>query len=195
MEGGNAAAVIAQELLKEKGSVKHQPKLQVLIYPWVQLVNQIGLPSLSFYHGKLLISGSKLTLTKCASWYLGIHNVTEEIEASFLSNAHFMLLDEVERKRYMSYLDVNKIGNEYKIGKSYYEVNEMQNKYMYPSKLDPNSLLARDPKMAALFRKLFSPRMSPLLADPHHLKGLPRAYVLVLEWDNLKGKNFNFFNF
>jgi arylacetamide deacetylase len=186
--GGNAAAVITQTLLKDK-SLKNQPKLQVLIYPWVQLVDQIGLPSCLFYTGKTFTSGAKLTFPKYVSWYLGIRNITEEIESTLLSNSHFSLIDESERKQIISYLDPNKIPNEYKKDRTYYNLrtNDIQKQFVYPSRIDENSLLKREPEMAKLFKNLFSPEISPLLADSRALKGLPKAYIIIFEWDYLKG--------
>jgi acetyl esterase/lipase len=192
--GGNAAAIITQTLLKDK-SLKNQPKLQVLIYPWVQLVDQMGLPSCTFYAGKTFTSGAKLTFPKYVSWYLGIRNLTEEIELSLISNSHFALIDENERKEIISYLDPNKVPSKYKKDRSYYDLkaNDIQKQFIYPSRLDDNHLLKREPKLAKLFKNLFSPEISPLLADSRALIGLPKAYIIILEWDTLKGIYYNLY--
>ena len=126
--GGNIASVIALKLLKDK-EVKNRPKLQILIYPCVQLVNQLGLPSSSFYNGKMIFSGGKITFQKFIAWYLGINNVTPEIESVLLSNSHFMLVEENLRKKHVSQFNIDKIGNEFKTGKSYYEIDEIQRQF------------------------------------------------------------------
>jgi acetyl esterase/lipase len=186
--GGNVVAVLTQQLLKDQ-QVKHQPKIQVLIYPWVQLANSIALPSSAYYSSKLWKSVRRY-ITKFVSWYLGNQKISKELEASFLANNHFMLLDEAERNKYISYMDVDKIPTEYKKGKSYYDEFDIKNKY--PSKVDENCIFRRDPEMGALYKKLFSPEISPLFAELNNLKGLPRAYVLILEWDGLKGEHCDF---
>ena len=56
-------AVITQKLLEEK---RTQPKLQVLIYPWTQMVNS-KLPSYNLYPQQ-----GGLYLTKMTTWYLGV---------------------------------------------------------------------------------------------------------------------------
>jgi len=60
--GGNAVAVITQRLLKEKRKL---PKLQILIYPWLQMVDY-RLPSAKKYYrtGFLSIIG----LEKFTAW-------------------------------------------------------------------------------------------------------------------------------
>ena len=63
--GGNAVAVISQKLLAEN---KKMPKLQILIYPWMQMINS-RLPSSLQYHGTGLMAS--FTHAKYAAWYLG----------------------------------------------------------------------------------------------------------------------------
>ena len=65
--GGNVVAVISQKLLAEN---KKMPKLQILIYPWLQMINS-RLPSRIQYHDTGLM---RLPLSKFASWYLGKYN-------------------------------------------------------------------------------------------------------------------------
>lgn len=67
--GGNAVAVTTQRLLAEKQQL---PKLQILIYPWTQLVN-LRLPSATKYLGTGILSSFSSSPSKFVAWYLGIH--------------------------------------------------------------------------------------------------------------------------
>jgi acetyl esterase/lipase len=181
--GGNAAAVITQRLLAEK---QQQPKLQILIYPWVQIANFM-LPSVLEY-GKGGMLASILTNAHVTAWYLGITELTPEMESSVNTNDHAALLtDPEERERIKSYFDVSKIPAEYKIGKSYYDTHSsFFNNLMYPDILAETHFLRKDQDMAKLFRKLYDPSVSPLLADHDRLVGLPKTYMIVFDQDFLK---------
>jgi acetyl esterase/lipase len=161
------------------------PKLQVLIYPWVQLFNN-HLPSTIQYTKSGLLS-TTMPIPKLSAWYMGIQRVTEEIEMCLMSNNHTALLTDYDfRKKIESYLDINQIPEKYKTGRTYYKFHEMQKDIMYPEYLDPTNILIREPEVASLLRQLSDPRVSPLFADDSKLKGLPRAYFVILEWDSLK---------
>ena len=183
--GGNIATVLTRRLLADQ--VPRQPKLQVLIYPWVQQVDYL-LPSQIFYETRSIISSSKVTLSKFTPWYLGIFDVSEEVERVFATNAHWLLIeDAAERERMRALLDVeSRLDAKYKTGRTYYENNAVVRKYAQLGQLDEQHLLKRDPKMARLFRKLFDADISPLLADEKQLIGMPRTYMVLLEWDSLK---------
>ena len=84
-------------------------------------------------------------------------------------------------------MDVSKIPEKHRIGHAYYSHEEaVKNTIKESHVLHESSLLAKDQKLASLLRKLYDPSISPLFADDEKLIGLPKAYLLVLEWDNLK---------
>lgn len=162
------------------------PKLQVLIYPWVQFYN-FRLPSMEYYRKKSF--QLRFTLGRYLLWLTGKKDyVTPEEACLFLTNHHTLLIeDEHLRKKYQSYLDVDQISEEYKKGKIYYnEYKQMQNE-IYPVKLDESHILKRDKKLADSIKSiLLAPDASPCLADPLILKKLPSAYFIIFEWDSLK---------
>jgi acetyl esterase/lipase len=178
--GANAVAVISQRLLK---SNLHRPKLQVLIYPWVQKIFA-KTPSQTRYAATGLTGRGKIGLSKFASWYLGITNVTEEIRSIFLESHLFGMIEgEKERERILGYFDISKIPLAYKPDPVYYETHERVN---VPTKVPEHSILRREPELAEKYRTLLDPRVSPLLARNEDLIGLPKAYFIVLEWDPIK---------
>jgi acetyl esterase/lipase len=180
--GGNAVIVITQRLLAEKLSL---PKLQLLMYPLCQTFNN-RFPS-SLRYTKRSIS-SVISIPKLIAWYLGIHDVTQEIEDLLIANNHTALLtDPVLRQKISSYMDVSKIPEKYRLGHEYYRDSEAsKNPLIDPTSLSESSLLRRDSKLADTLRKLYNPSVSPMFADDEKLVGLPKTYMLVLEWDNLK---------
>jgi acetyl esterase/lipase len=178
--GGNIVAVLTQRLLKEKRKL---PKLQVQLYPFIQCLTS-KFPSTIHYSDTGLVGATNIKSEKFISWYLGIKRVTKEI-ASLFENDELISLapnDEV-KKKILSYIDVDKIPEKYKTGKSYY-----QTKARVPPKtsLSEGSVLKRDKQLAELFAKVLDPAMSPLLADDAALRGLPKAYVVIVEWDTFK---------
>jgi acetyl esterase/lipase len=185
--GGGIVAAITQRLLEEN---QQQPILQILIYPWIQLVNS-KLPSYTKYNTTSFIIQTGFKLTKMAAWYLGLtENVTgyDEFLVNFEKNNHFGLIeDEILLKKYKSYLDPNKIPDQYKKDKSYYKEYESIKNTIYPnSKLDMNNVLLKNNFINTQVKKLFHREISPLLADDKYLIGLPKAYFIILEWDELK---------
>jgi acetyl esterase/lipase len=180
--GGNAAAVISQRLLAEK---LQKPRLQVLIYPWVQIFNFM-LPSVIQYSNVGMLA-QMLSNARVTSWYLGIQNVTAELDSSINTNDHAALIsDPVLREKIKSYYNIENIPAEFRRGKSYYETHPTFLGMMYPEYLGGTHILRNDARMASLFRKLHDPSISPLLADDEKLTGLPKAYFIVLEKDALK---------
>ena len=179
---------ITQKLLEEK---KTQPKLQVLIYPWVQMVNY-KLPSFKRYTNYSFLSNMGLEFGKVVSWYLGISEKSveySEFTKSLENNDLFNLIEDKELlKKYKSYFDTSKIPDRYKIEKSsFYEDYEKSKDLIFPSnKLDSSNILLKDSNLNQLAKKLFSREVSPLLADKKYLIGLPKAYFVVFEWDELK---------
>lgn len=175
--GGNAVGVVTQRLLKEK---LPQPKLQLLIYPWTQMID-LTLPSHLYYGEKDLAGPYRTNLCRVVAWYLGVVDNMSEIEDVFSRNEIYSLIDDWdERIRIINCLNVDKIGKEYRSNPEYYKLREI------PIQLSSESILKRDDRLAGLFRKLLDPSVSPLLAHKQDLVGLPKAYFIVLEWDSLK---------
>ncbi len=103
--GGNAAAHTAQRLLSEK---LQKPKLQILVYPWMQMFNFM-LPSVIQY-GKLGMLAEMLSNARVTSWYLGIQNVTAELDGSMNTNDHAALIgDAALRDKIKSYYDISRL--------------------------------------------------------------------------------------
>lgn len=181
--GGNAAAVIAQKLLNDK---LQTPKLQILLYPWLQMFNFL-LPSCIEYGRNGILAGI-LTAGTASSWYLGIEKVSSELEWGIIMNNHTALLvDQSKRQKLLSYLDIKNIPDEYKVGKSYYkDYEEVWQKIVYPDKLDEDNVLLRNKEYSGLFAKLFEPGCSPLFAEDEIIQKLPNTYFVVFERDTLK---------
>jgi arylacetamide deacetylase len=195
--GGNCVAVMTQRLKVEK--VK-QPILQVLIYPWTQLVRLLYI--YSFFYQVADNLNFKLTLrtasgihytkhnppgvfAKLVCWYLGITD-PKDISAAmelFETNSHIELLtDSKEREKIKLYCDSNLIPAEYR--KEYYYNNYNIDKQFITNKVS-NALL-NDEKIKEAFKKLISPEISPGFADSEKLIGLPKAYFILSGFDILK---------
>jgi acetyl esterase/lipase len=173
-------AVITQRLLEQ-----HQPlpKIQVLIYPWLQMAN-MHTHSAMFYRDKSILNPMDITFAKFILWYLGINDVTDEMLDALESHNHTIVIKDFEK--YKKYWDVNKIPEEFKNGFSYYDEYEKR-KELYPKhQLHDSNILVKDKNLNSLVQKLVDKDISPLLADSKYLIGLPKAYFLVLEWDTLK---------
>ena len=181
--GGNLVAVITQKLQAEK---LKQPKIQILIYPWLQMFNH-RLPSYMKYSKNGMIES--LTLSKYLSWYLGITEYSDEIAELLANNYHVDLLnDKSLKEKFQTYLDVNLIPNKFKIGKSYYEDYESQKNNLFPI-LREGSELRYNKKLNEKLAHLFTTNISPGLADLNALKDLPKALILVCEMDLFKDEN------
>lgn len=181
--GGDATAVVTMRLIKEKLPM---PKIQVLIYPWLQKIFT-KFPSQTRYASTGILGQAKFTLSKFANWYLGITNITDELIQVY-RNLELMALVENESERKFildECLDVNKIPMKYKPDTSYYETQRGVLESV-PTKLPETSLLRREPELAKKIRMLFKPELSPLLTPNEILAQSPKTYMLVLEWDSLK---------
>jgi acetyl esterase/lipase len=176
--GGHAVAVVSQRLLEEK---QPQPKLQILIYPWTQMVNMYTASNI-YYKQK---SAVPMPFAKIVSWYLGIKDIKQEIIDAFVSHNYTLLFDNYDK--YLSLMDVKKIPKKYKTGRSYYDNYENRVKHYMPNhKLDKTNILVKDKKINSLFKKLSNKDFSPLLAEDKFIFGLPKAYFILLEWDAIK---------
>ncbi|RNA10534.1 arylacetamide deacetylase-like [Brachionus plicatilis] len=178
--GGNIAMVLSKRLAKE---IKVKPIFQILIYPWTQLAFP-NLPSLHMYKTGLLeaIHHSYLKL-----WYLGFNQIDENIKELMDSNNHTLLLNETERQKMISYLDVNLIAEKYKKGKFYYKTFDLKNfSLINTGKLDENSVLVKNKDFAEKIKKLFAEEVSPALTSLEELKFQPKTYEIICEIDSLK---------
>ncbi|RNA30300.1 neutral cholesterol ester hydrolase 1 [Brachionus plicatilis] len=158
------------------------PKIQVLIYPWLQMFT-FHLPSLIHYSDTGLVRATQVDLVDYVSWYLGITNVSEEIRLNLAVNNHTLLITDPRQRRLIeSYLNVSQIPEQYRSGKNYYQ----QEAELFPAyELDQNSVL-KDPKYFDYFKKACDPRITPLFAEHESLIGLPKTYFMITEWDALK---------
>lgn len=184
--GGNAVAVITQRLAKNKYYI--QPKLQILIYPWMQMYN-FYMPSSMHYAHKSFLSFAGFKFSSYICWLSGVVDVTEEVHQAIYNNEHQLLIeDDALRAKYQSYLDINLIPDKYKIGRTYYDghnLTEMLD-FKYPKYKNDSHITKRDPEFAKLFYKFLTPEISPALADDNILSLLPKAYFIIFEWDTLK---------
>ncbi|CAF0757928.1 unnamed protein product, partial [Brachionus calyciflorus] len=177
---GNAVAVTVQRMLKENLKL---PKVQVLIYPWLQMLT-FQLPSMLAYSHTGLIHATQIDLITYVSWYLGVQKKDYEVEKNLLANNHTLLIEDKQtRKLIESYLNTSQIPEEYRKGREYYK----KEKRLFPDyELEDDHLFKRDPKFAKHFRMTIDPRVTPLFADHNDLIGLPKSYFLMIEWDSLK---------
>ena len=179
--GGNLALVLSQYLINKNSLVR--PKLQLLIYPWLQMFSLIT-PSMIHYNDKVFIDGNTGELIL---YYLGYTKQTKEMYDAINSNNHTLLLDEQTRKRFYSYLNTDLIPDVYKEGRDYYKNGKHAELLAkIPSKLDDSNILVRDTEFANNLKKLFNPDLSPGLVDDEYLKKLPSTYQIVCEWDGVK---------
>lgn len=147
------------------------------------------LPSYIKYDQTGLMSVFTNNPRKFIAYYLGISNATEEVLNVLSSNLHTALIDDNDLKnRIVNNLNIDQVPKEYKENREYYNSYETQKQFYYSfdSNLDESNLLRRDLNTANLLKKVFSTELSPLLADLNQLKGLPKAYFIICEWDALK---------
>lgn len=167
-----------------------KPMLQVLIYPWLQLVT--FMPSMFKYKFGVFanIPGRKFPL-----WYLGFPDANDEMLTTLRARNHTLLLDKATRAKFKSYLDpFTMIPDQYRQGRDYYESYRefISFRDEDTNSLEPNSILVRDAEFRRRVSLLFTDRISPLLADSADLGKLPRTYLVVCEWDGLKDEGLIF---
>ena len=183
--GGNTVAYITQRFTKEK---RKQPKLQVLIYPWTQMFN-IRLPSVEINRNRGPISYSGITFGKFIKTYLGIYDedIEDIIDSSdlyYLIRDDKALIDKLERYLDPSIIPVEYISPEEKqfytnYTHGYVETEDLKRKSILQS-------LTRNEMLSQTLIKAFSVEASPGIAEDSVLKELPKAYVIIVEWDPLK---------
>ncbi len=136
---------------------------------------------------KSSLFGSVIPLEHVVMWYLGVEHTSDEARQALASNNHTALVaDPVLKEKLKSYLDISQIPEKYRTGRKYYENYDRLQEKMYPAKLDRDNVLVRDEKLASLYSKLHHASISPLFAEDSQLVGLPKAYMVVFEWDSLK---------
>lgn len=198
--GGNIAAVLTQTFTqsilktKPKGHAKI-PKLQVLIYPWVQFFN-FCLPSCLEYMPKNVLASSVFSISKPVYWYLGEQYITKEMDDFIRTNGHWILMPKKDLETYCKRVNVDLIPEKFKM-KKYYQTNK-QESVAKPCatnvrSLDPCRSVGIFPLIDAdlkrSLRALTDVDISPALADDEILKNLPTTYFVILEWDPLKDEN------
>jgi acetyl esterase/lipase len=129
-----------------------------------------------------------LDFAKFISYYLGYSTPPVELLEVLSGNNHTLLIkDKSLLEKYKSFTDPSKIPSQYKTGKSYYQTFEIMRDTIYPTTpIDRESILQKDKQVASKLSQLFSPEVSPGLADTEQLKGLPSAIFVQCEVDALK---------
>lgn len=182
--------VVTQHLINKNSTVI--PKLQVLIYPWLQMFSFVTHSSIQYFDKGII---THLSVGQILLSYLGYQkeNLTKERIQALNSNDYNLLVDEEASKRFYSYLDPSLIPEKYKKNWDYYNDKRYTQYFASrPSKLDDSNILVRDKKFADDVKKLFTPEMSPGLVDEDYLKKLPNTYHIICEWDNFKDDNLMF---
>ena len=136
---------------------------------------------------------SGITFERFTQWYFGITNQTDDVKQVFRRREHFALIDDPdERARVISALDTDQIDPKYKRDSSYYETAKAFAKF--PTTLPDDSVLRNNKQLRDMFKQLFRPEVSPLFARDEELRGLPKAYFILLEWDFLKDETILYAN-
>lgn len=119
---------------------------------------------------------------------MGITQKSKQIGKTISYNHHTNLITDVKLKEnFLKYTDISLIPDEYKAGKKYYN---NYNPDIFPNcdecheKHDCS--LLKDPETRRMVSLVFTPEISPGLAPPEKLVGLPKAYVVLVEMDPLK---------
>ncbi len=121
------------------------------------------------------------------AWYLGHSPVSEELDKILTSNLHTTLIETDLREKLKSFTDHKMIPEQYKAGKDYYKNHELiDTESLFPERLESSSILNTDKNLRDSLRKLFSADLSPGLAEPEKLVGLPKALFISCEVDPIK---------
>ena len=183
--GGNIAAVMTQKLQKEG---RQQPKLQILVYPWLQMAN-IDLPSCRLYHQVGLIHEIGFGYGHFVNWYLNITAPIDDVTIAIKYHEHVKLLKDPSLKaKYLKYFDTSLISSEY-ISKE--EEEEYKNyaeniKQALDSEPSSKGEVLKDEQVRDSLFKVLDPEVSPLLAEDDKLAKLPKAHFAISEIDTLK---------
>lgn len=177
--GGNAVAVISLRLKKEKIKL---PRLQVLIYPWIQMYNFRTASSKKYYSE---------FLERFALWYLGFTDskLLDELAPLLTTNEVSTLIKDIKLKdKIISSVDSNLVPEKYKKNYDYYDNYNVKNQF--PETSDHPILKNSD--ISEKLKLLFTPEISPNIADIEELEGLPEAYFILTEHDMNKDSCFIF---
>ena len=186
-KGGHAAALNTQRLIKDYKD-QNIPKAQGLLYPLLQNYNH-RLPSRIYYTPLKNKDNDTIDDQETLYWVMGITNFTREMTDALKMNLNTLLVkDSNYKNKIESYLNLSYIDEKYKKDRDYYN----QVDPMYPSKLDPNSVLNKDAFLANKLLELSGTEHSPGLADDSVIKTLPLTYLIVCEVDMLKDENLIF---
>ncbi|CAF0923480.1 unnamed protein product [Brachionus calyciflorus] len=180
LAGDSAGANIAIVLSNRFKSIdKNVPKLQALINPPTQYINML-LPSMIRYSS----IETFLPRTKMILWHLGISNVDKYQEDYLLKNYHTILLDDENKPKLMSYLDINLIPEVYRSCHEYINYDRLKG-FVYPRAIiKVNDRI--DKNYENLVKNLFNENISPGLVEDEILKKQPKTYIVISEMDTRK---------
>jgi acetyl esterase/lipase len=175
---------MTQRLINENRKL---PILQILVYPWLQLVN-FSSPS---YIRNRKTSCYAITSIKCILWYLGIGKITGEMEEAIAQSQHLLLIEDVnQRLKYLDCLSIDHIPDVYKKDGMYNDYAGLST--LAHLKLDERNILKRDKKFAKAALRLFDTEISPGLIDDEMLKKFPQTYFIICACDEFKDENLVF---
>lgn len=130
----------------------------------------------------------EIDVSKFISYYLGYSRPSEELLQALRENQHTLLIkDKSLLDKYKQILDPSNVPSKYKTGRDYYQKYEIMRETIFPSApLSSQSILRKDKELAGKLSLLFTPELSPALADADKLKGLPSAVFVQCEVDPFK---------
>jgi len=158
--GGNFAAVNAMRFVTHPVG-KHSPRLQILIYPVLQLFDMM-LPSYIHAHFQFF----PYTVDHTLSLYFH-----EKIDQSIYANNHTSVK---QKKHYRKYIDWSLIPSKYRTV------------YKNPITDDKEG----DPNLIERAKLVINPEVSPLLVEDNQLAKLPLTYILSVGHDRLRDEAF-----
>lgn len=173
--GGNLAMAVTWELqsLYKSGKISYKPKMQVLVYPYLQVLN-FKLPS--HIRNKGFFVGTNL-LQKCWLAYSGL-KYRSDLPEKLAQNTHVKCSENKKLKKFR---------------KSFLNSDFIDKKYL--EGWDLNSNIAEE-EMTTTTREcegydeivdlMLDIRMSPLMMNDEQLSQLPTTHILVCGYDPLR---------
>ena len=158
--GGNFAAVNAMRFVTHPVG-QHSPRLQILIYPVVQLFD-LMLPSYIEEHYTCF----QYTVDNVLSIYLH-----QKIDQSIYANNHTTIK---QKEHYRKHVDWSLIPAKYRT--------------IYKQPITDNN--EGDPILIERAKQILSPEISPLLVEDDQLAKLPSTYILSVGHDSLRDEAF-----